>query len=69
MLVATILAAILDFYLIVGVGHVYPRYFLPSGDVVIKKTAVRIKMHTEPPSADGSLTLKALNYFCLNHGD
>ena len=34
------MAAILDFSLIVGLGNVHPRYFLPSGDVVIEKNKV-----------------------------
>ena len=55
-LAATILAAILDFSLIAGVWKVYPRYFLPSGDVAIEKksSTLHIIMHTGPLSADGS---------------
>ena len=51
------MAAILDFSLIAVLENVYPRYFLTSGDVVIEKkqsSAVHIKMHTGPPTADGS---------------
>ena len=58
LIAATILAAILDFSLIAGVWNVYPRNFLPPGDVVIEEKqqifAVHIKMLTEHLSAVGS---------------
>ena len=38
LIAVTILAAILDFILIAGLWNIYPRYFLPSGDIVIEKT-------------------------------
>ena len=40
LIAVTILAAILDFTLIAGLWNIYPRYFLPSGDIVIKKTKI-----------------------------
>ena len=39
---ATTLAAILDFSLIAVVWNVYHRYFLRSGDMVIKKNKVML---------------------------